>query len=346
MEVIPQSAKLITGLRPLELVELSARICYASTDKIKPGSAKQFVANLVSRGHFTPLEHAYLHIYPDRVQDAAMKTYLTGLYNAAAAGDYPFANRRLTRGAFYRGEDSNGRYVAGNLRDVYMYLGVHDPSLDLYETDAVQLAPDYAVFEIVTDRGIATEFFRHRTMSYDDSGYENGYISYSVEYVPELAVNQQSTRYVNFTTHPGALILPEPFKYAYDPASAEYQTWYNTCAAAFDAYKLLREHNIAPEAARDVLPLSTATTVVLSGSVLNWLYLLNLRIPKGAHPRARMLASAIWDILKEQFGQYVVSYIKDGKLDGSYEICDFDKWNTDIKELALNNEKAAKGRTQ
>jgi thymidylate synthase ThyX len=280
MEVLQQHVKLINGLRPLELVEFGARICYASTDKIKPGSAKTFVGNLVSRGHYTPLEHAYLRIYLDRIEDQAVKSYVTAMHHAASPSDYPFANRSLTRGGFYRGKDDTGDYVCGNLRDVFMYMSAHDPSLDFYASDAVQLDPDYMVFELLTDRGIATEFFRHRTMSYDDSGYEKGCVSYSVEYVPEMSLNQQSTRYVNFSRHEGALILPEPFKFAYDPTSAEYQTWYNTCAAAFESYKLLTEHKVPPEAARDVLPLSTATTVVMSGSLLNWLYVINLRIPQ------------------------------------------------------------------
>lgn len=337
MEVVRQSAAPIVGLRPLELVEYCARVCYASVDKIQPGSAKAFVKTLAARGHFTPLEHAYIHIYINEITDKAMQTYVMGLYNFAAPGDYPFADRKLTRGSFYREKDERGAYVAGNLRDVYMYLSAHDPSLDFYEEDAVQLALDHPVVEIITDRGIATEFFRHRTMSYDDSGYENGYISYSAEYVPELSVNQQSTRYVSFTKHPYAVVLPEPFTWAYDPTCMEHQAWYNTCAACFDTYKELREHNIPPEQARNVLPLSTATTVVMSGSLLNWLYVLNLRLPQGAHPQARLLACYIWEILKAGYSEQIESYVKTGKLDATYQVCDFDKFYAEMKTLIAHN---------
>lgn len=337
MEIITQSAKLVTGMRPLQLVEYCARVCYASADKITETSARPFVTNLVKRGHYTPLEHAYLHIYIDEIKDSSTKVYATGLYHAAASGDYPWANRNLTRGGFYRGKDARGPYVAGNLRDVYAYMSAHDASLDLYESDAVQLANDYAVLELVTDRGIATEFFRHRTMSYDDSGYENGYTSYSVEYVPELSVNQQSTRYVNFSKHPFSVVLPEPFAWAYDPTCAEYQTWYGTCDNCFDKYKLLTEHNIPPEQARNILPLSTATTVLLSGSILNWLYVLNLRMPQGAHPQARLLACMIWDELKPHFMQQIMSYLNKGKLDGTYDFCDFDQQKDLIRQLIAKN---------
>ena len=230
MEIVQQSASRVSGMRPLELVEYCARVCYASVDKIRPGSAKVFVNALAKRGHFTPLEHAYVHIYLDEIKDTEMKTYVMGLYNFAAPGDYPFADRKLTRGAFYRGRDARGIFVAGNLRDVYSYLSVHNQSFDFFESDAVQLADDHLVVEFVTDRAIATEFFRHRTMAYDDAGHEWGYISQSVDYVPELSVNQQSTRYVSFVKHPFSVVLPEPFKWAYDPNCKQYRSWWYACA--------------------------------------------------------------------------------------------------------------------
>lgn len=337
MNIVKQSAKLVTGFRPLQMVEYCARVCYASTDKMTDKSARPFVENLIKRGHYTPLEHAYIRIYPGLVDDADMQVYVNSLYVFAAPGDYPLADRRLTRGAFYKGVDDHGTYVAGNLRDVYMYLSAHDASLDLYESDAVRLAPDYAVFEIVTDRGIATEFFRHRTMSYDDSGHEAGYISNSVEFVPELSVNQQSTRYVNFSKHPFSVVLPEPFAWAYDPCCAEYHTWSMTCSACFESYKLLTEHNIPPEQARNVLPLSTATTVLMSGSIVNWLYVLNLRMPQGAHPQARLLASYIWQELKEHYSEPLARYISKGILDGTYLMIDYDKEAEKIQELVKRN---------
>lgn len=340
MEIVKQSAKLVTGMRPLQLVEYCARVCYASTDKITATSAKTFVENLVNRGHYTPLEHAYVHIYINEVEGHDLKCYVRGLYHAAASGDYPWTNRSLTRGGFYRGKDDRGEYVAGNLRDIYMYMSAHDPSLDFYETDAVQIDKYNPVFELVTDRGIATEFFRHRTMSYDDSGYENGYISYSAEYVPELSVNQQSTRYVNFSKHPFSVVLPEPFAWAYDPACAEYCTWYGTCENCIENYKLLTEHNIPPEQARNILPLSTATTVLMSGSLLNWLYVLNLRMPQGAHPQARLLACLIWDSIKAWFPGKLKEYLSKGKLDGTYPFCDFE-YQREIMRLLIQKNKGA-----
>ena len=175
-------------------------------------------------------------------------------------------------------------------------------------------------------------------MSYDDSGHEAGYVSNSVEFVPELSINQQSTRYVNFSKHPFSVVLPEPFWWAYDPYSAEYNTWQGSCAQAFSAYQHMTEHSIPPEAARNVLPLSTATTVLMSGSLVNWLYVLNLRMPQGAHPQARLLASYIWKLLKEKYPEQLERYISKGTLDGTYPIVDYDAEAAKIAELVKRNQ--------
>lgn len=323
-----QTARLLTYKDPLEMAEYAARICYDSTDKMKPGSAEPLIRALIKRGHFTPLEHAYVRLYPNRVRDAGNRFYVNGLYAFAASGDYPFADRRLTRGSFYRGEDDNGQYVAGNLRDIHWYLSQHCDAIDIIK-EAAELAPDYAVLELITDRGIATEFFRHRTMSYDD----NGALSLAVDFVQEPAINQQSTRYVNFDKKNAFLILPEPAEWAYDHTKWEYLMWYQSCKMSMQYYLDMVMNGMPPEYARNVLPLSLGTKVVMSGSLINWLYVLNLRLPKGAHPQARLLASYIWDILKVNYASYINKWIENGKLDKQFDLADLNKEAADIQAL-------------
>ena len=336
INIIKQSAELITDTDPLMLVEKAARVCYASLDKIQPGKTTAFISGLIKRGHHTPLEHAHVRIFLDEVEDGSLSCYLRGLYNAAAPANYPFAGRKLTRGTLYRGESERGKFVEGSLRDIAWYIMPHMDVLDFLAVAPMELAPDYAVLQLITDRAIATEFFRHRTMSYDDSGYENGYVSYDVEFEPEMSLNQQSTRYVNYTRKGMCLILPEPARWAYDTDSYEYKRWEGACSNALIAYTDLIGSGTPPEYARNVLPLSTATTVIMSGSVLNWLYLLNLRLPKGAHPQARLLAAYIWDILSEHFEGYIKEELKTHKLDNTFQAIDYQKEVDDVKALAAN----------
>jgi len=327
LEIKRQSVTAMQFDNPLQVVEYAARMCYASLDKIDPTKTADFVRNLVKRGHCTPLEHAYIRIYPNDIEDASVQTYVNGLLSFAAPGNYPLADRRLSRGVFYREEDERGPYVCGNLRDMSWWLGKHTDPLELMSSKAVILDPYYMVTDITTDRGIATEFFRHRTMAYDDDGYEQGYKSMAVEFVPEMAVNQQSTRYVNFNKKPTYIILQEPAEWAYNENCMAYSLWYNSCKKAIDTYNDMLQLGETPEFARSVLPLSLGTRVVLSGSITNWVYLLSLRLPKGAHPMARLLAAYIWESIKLNKVWYskAVEFMSSGKLDGEFDVAAFDK---------------------
>ena len=61
MKIIPASVEFITpidGQVILERLEQCGRVCYKSEDKIAAGTAEQFVANIIKRGHEAVLEHA------------------------------------------------------------------------------------------------------------------------------------------------------------------------------------------------------------------------------------------------------------------------------------------------
>lgn len=60
MKFIEQSAEIIAtngGDKPLELIELCARTCYQSQDKITEGSAEKMVNMLANSGHLAMIEH-------------------------------------------------------------------------------------------------------------------------------------------------------------------------------------------------------------------------------------------------------------------------------------------------
>lgn len=46
----------------LEKIECAGRVCYKSEDKISEGSAEKFVKSLLSRGHESVIEHAYISV--------------------------------------------------------------------------------------------------------------------------------------------------------------------------------------------------------------------------------------------------------------------------------------------
>lgn len=60
MKIIEPSVEVITPIDPqavMQHIELAGRVCYKSEDKIKAGSAEDFIRGIIKRGHESVLEH-------------------------------------------------------------------------------------------------------------------------------------------------------------------------------------------------------------------------------------------------------------------------------------------------
>lgn len=133
-------------------------------------------------------------------------------------------------------------------------------------------------FTLRTNRAIANEIVRHRLASY----------------------SQESTRYVKYDDIEFIpMIDPRGLKvdYIYD-----LEDLYTDLELL---YKKLIEDNFKPESARDILPNSTATTLVMTMNFRELRHFLKLRLDKAAHPQIRELAGMILDILKEKYPVFV-----------------------------------------
>lgn len=59
MLLVKPSAEIMTSTPfPLQLIEVSGRTCYKSTDRITPDSSADFARMLIKRGHLSVIEHA------------------------------------------------------------------------------------------------------------------------------------------------------------------------------------------------------------------------------------------------------------------------------------------------
>lgn len=119
---------------------------------------------------------------------------------------------------------------------------------------------------ITTDRAIANELVRHRVAAY----------------------TQESTRYCNYTGEGITFIKPLNMK---DPVSLSIYT--SVAKMAEERYNALIELGETPEAARDALPLMTATNIIATCNLREWRHILRLRTDKAAHPKMRELMQGI-----------------------------------------------------
>lgn len=129
------------------------------------------------------------------------------------------------------------------------------------------------------DRAIANEIVRHRLFSFA----------------------QESTRYVNYSkdkfSNEIKVIEPEDLL---PRDSANYNIWWVSCKNAEDAYMAMLSNGAKPEIARNVLPLSTATEIVVTGNIREWRHFFKLRCDVRAHPQMRSIMRKLLDELKSK----------------------------------------------
>jgi thymidylate synthase (FAD) len=71
-------------------------------------------------------------------------------------------------------------------------------------------------------------------------------------------------------------------------------------STAFEAYDKMIASGIAPETARNVLPMCTPTTMYVNGTIRSWIHYLESRLDEGAQGEHQEVAKLIHDILKKE----------------------------------------------
>lgn len=138
--------------------------------------------------------------------------------------------------------------------------------------------------EIVTRRSIAAQILRHKSFSFQEFSqrYSNATEIHSIQLRKQGKTNRQSSEEIieNYTLEREVEQHFENSKMLYD--------------------KLIRQ-GVSRETARDVLPLSTETTMYMKGSVRSWIHYLELRCSPDTQKEHRQIADEIKSIFVNQF---------------------------------------------
>lgn len=266
-EMLPQAP----GLEGIyKQIELAGRNCYKSEDKICEGSAIKMVDNLIKRGHGTPLEHGTVYLFIPN-SDNSVVSYHTALRYK----DNKYSKVKIRNGHFLL--DKNGYYITTNYRVLVENKWLDDLK---YLSEPTEWHEKRVSIMVTCAIGISREFNRHRTFS----------------------ICEQSTRYCNYSlgkfSNEITYIIPawaENITYPvdYKNLSLSEKVFLRILSDAEIAYMEMINQQKKPQEARDALPLATATTVMYTAFVSDWKHFLELRTSTGAHPDARVLASAI-----------------------------------------------------
>lgn len=276
-----------------EQIERVGRVCYKSEDKITEDSAKPFVDRMIKSGHGAMLEHGTVYLQYETVKSAInpLTKYYLNKYSKVKAKE----------GAI---KETTRLLVTTNFR-VLVENGWLD---DLqYICEPTEFHEKRVTVHFVCDRGVSHEFVRHRVMSFA----------------------QESTRYCNYSKDkfgneltfiiPCWMDIPEGGAYWYDGigyrvgANSESNnfeeicghihkgdTAYNLFLASLESseknYIKLLKQGWKSQQARNILPNSLKTELVVTGFVSDWNHFFDLRArgTTGApHPQAKELAEPL-----------------------------------------------------
>lgn len=140
---------------------------------------------------------------------------------------------------------------------------------------------------IITNRSISHELVRHRAFSFCMESqrycnYSKGKFDNEVTFIIPTWVN----------THC-------PNGEQKGPSTTDI-IWSDACKEAETSYITLLQDGWKPQEAREVLPNSTKTELIMTGFDLDWKQFFELRCSKAAHPMMQELAKKIKDLIHDR----------------------------------------------
>lgn len=267
-------------------IELCGRVCYKSEDRITGDSAKKFVDRLIKSGHTSVLEHGTVY-FTTHIDDIEHKL----LVEITKNNPYSFV-RNI--GEYY--------YFTTNLRVLTDYQKVHGDLNNIFTLCNTKFIPNKHVRRVTVkftiSRAIANEFVRHRVFSFSQESsrycdYTKGKFGNEISFIKPLWFGAfPDSKIVSLGG-----ILTTANKDAPQEWSLGQRIFINALYQSEYYYKNMMDNGAAPQEARDVLPLSTKTELVMTGTIEQWKGFFKLRCSKAAHPDAEFISNA----LKQEF---------------------------------------------
>ena len=279
MNLCNQSVSVVngTGTRKVELI---ARNCYKSLDKIKEGSDIIFCKNLIASGHTAPFMHSWVyfdvsHISKDLIKDVlVINKYV--LYDDSM--EVLAFNYRVFIDMCYKLERYKSLYSLIDIHEVaclFAAMYTHTVELhpifgeynnvneyiqdfvkNLYRIDDEYVLEYYPhlyaqTLLITTDRGITHELVRHTEMSF----------------------MQESTRYCNYANGKfgNSITVVEPKEFNKKDSTVDFEEWCDAVADAEIHYmNLIEQCGWTPQDARSVLPTATKADIFVTAPLYAW----------------------------------------------------------------------------
>lgn len=271
MKLVESKAELIQqeeGLSGLyRHIELCGRTCYKSEDKITDDSAPIFVDNLIKRGHTAMLEHGTVYLE---------------VANEAVGFDWisKYANNPYSRVIPYTNEVGKFWCVTTNLRVIHE--NGWDKDLD-YLVEPNEHHVKRYTFKLTTSIGVTRELNRHRIHSIAEQSTR--YCNYSKDkFDNQISFCKPSWLVLNTGEYEclvmndrSVVIAGDGFLKDFQHSMDEETVFLDFCLYSEQHYMKLIKAGWAPQQARELLPLCTATEIIHTAFEDDWKHFFDLR---------------------------------------------------------------------
>lgn len=293
VEIIEQSDYTLDGI--YKMIELAGRTCYKSEDKITETSAKEFVNRMIKSGHGAMLEHGTVYL-------KIIGVFLDPKDCDVAYGNYTvshFVRNKYSKVVIKHDKEwKSNVYITTNYRVIIENNWLDDL---VYLCEPTEFHEKRITVKWTTDRVTGESFLRHRVFSF--ARESTRYCNYSKDkFGNEIKFIIPTWAEVNMF---GEIVADDNecfyhFKQSLEFAEANYFT--------------LLKNGWQPQQARQVLPFSVHSPLVMTGFESDWKGFFDLRCDKAAHPDAQYLAKMLLtkfnDLNPKFFKDYYEKYCK------------------------------------
>lgn len=251
----------------LRHIELCARTCYKSEDRITDASAGKMVNMLINSGHTSCLEHGTVYLM---VKEGDPDYDL--MYDFFLRNPYSVVNT-----------DNDTAYITTN------YRVIKENDLDgimLHATEPEKKHTKRITIKFICDRGVLAEFTRHRKFSF--AAESSRYCDYS-----RGKFNGEIT-----------FICPSWMSIVKSNLTIAEMEFMTALKKSENAYIKLIDEGWKAQQARQVLPMALKTELCMTGTTEQWAGFFNLRCAPNAHPDARKLAMEARDIIANLYSTF------------------------------------------
>ena len=319
MKVIEPEVKVLDklNLSAYQIIERIGRTCYKSEDSITDDSAIRFVSAMKKNRHYAMLEHYHLIFDCTPIREQVQKVFaypqlmrylnvtnkedlliVSGsfrafleLFELKKTDDRLSGLRRIEEKCKGLYPDIFPAMLIENEEDnITYYTRTEFQSFIQDRPDEKELAFRHLTHTLlfICDRGVSHEFVRHRPASFA----------------------QESTRYCCYAKGKfgGEITVIKPCFFEED--MPDFKIWTNACMEAEHAYFDLLNNGRTPQEARDVLPTSLKTDLVITATEEEWKHIIELRyqgITGKPHPQmVEVMQMAYEKLVKESNGRLAI----------------------------------------